>query len=287
MMKYIFKLDKDTNNLNAAFRELGLSNAAFKKYFYQDLIKVDGKLPHAKKKISKNSIIEIDIIDEEMSPVGEGAKSPKLLYEDDYIIAINKPTRLLTHESKNFSGHTLRDDIAFYFKNMDIRHPVRFINRLDMDTSGVIIIAKSDIAQGYYAKANKLAIKEYIAVCKGNLYKKTKVDRAIGRDELGIKRKLDEDGLSAKTIFTPIYNKGDHSIIKAQILTGRTHQIRLHLMSLGIEIIGDNLYGTPSDLIDRQALHSLRYRAHSLDGKKLDIYAPLEEDILNLIRGIF
>ena len=162
-----------------------------------------------------------------------------------------------------------------------------------MDTSGIIMIAKHDIAQGYYQKlheAGKIK-KEYIMIAKSDapLEKKTTVTTRIGRDEIGIKRKAvgeNEEGLDAKTIFTPLYFKNGYEILKAEIKTGRTHQIRVHLGTMEKVLLGDELYGGDKTLISRQALHSYRLRTFDLNGKKIDIFSEMPEDMKTVIRKI-
>lgn len=288
-----FTTKTDAYNLNHALMELSISHRNYRKYFYSDKIFVNGKIIHGKDKVPAGSVITFHIDDEFTNSEQEynpDAPTAEVLYEDELILALNKPAGILTHETRNFDGITFRDYVKNLFFDKNIMQQVRFINRLDMDTSGIILVAKNDVAQGLYSKIHRdTTVKEYIAVCKGNLRKKTTVKLPIGRhEEIGIKRIIAEEGegLEAHSIFTPLINKGDYSIIKCQIKTGRTHQIRVHLLSLGIQILGDHLYGVGYDDMYRQALHSFRMRTTVAD-KKIDVFAPMPEDMKNLVAKIF
>lgn len=280
---------EDADRLNNALKRLHISHKTFKKYYYKDLIRVDGKWVKHIDPVKKGSVISFRIPGF-ITPIGLKANSPKVLYEDDMIFLIEKPAGVLTHESRNHFGVNLKDMVSNLFNEREIFEPVRFINRLDMDTSGIIMIAKNDISQGFYQKLHNenLIKKEYICIAssKEPLLKKTIVNVKIGRDEIGIKRKAvynDEEGLDAKTIFTPIYFKNGIEILKAEIKTGRTHQIRVHLGTLGKVLLGDELYGGDKNLIKRQALHSFRLRTKDKDGNSIDVFSELPEDMKRII----
>lgn len=283
---------EDAKKLNDALKRLYISHRTFKRYYYRDLIRVDGKWVKHIDPVKKGSKISFRIPGS-YTPIGLPAEAPEVLYEDDMIFLLNKPAGILTHESRNHFGVNLKDMVSTLFNESEIFEPVRFINRLDMDTSGIIMIAKHDIAQGYYQKlheAGKIK-KEYIMIAKAEspLTKKTTVTTRIGRDEIGIKRKAvgeNEEGLDAKTIFTPLYFKNGYEILKAEIKTGRTHQIRVHLGTMGKVLLGDELYGGDKTLISRQALHSYRLRTFDLNGKKIDIFSEMPEDMKTVIRKI-
>lgn len=283
---------EDAKKLNDALKRLYISHRTFKRYYYRDLIRVDGKWVKHIDPVKKRSKISFRIPGS-YTPIGLPAEAPEVLYEDDMIFLLNKPAGILTHESRNHFGVNLKDMVSTLFNEREIFEPVRFINRLDMDTSGIIMIAKHDIAQGYYQKlheAGKIK-KEYIMIAKSDapLTKKTTVTTRIGRDEIGIKRKAvgeNEEGLDAKTIFTPLYFKNGYEILKAEIKTGRTHQIRVHLGTMEKVLLGDELYGGDKTLISRQALHSYRLRTFDLNGKKIDIFSEMPEDMKTVIRKI-
>lgn len=283
---------EDAKKLNDALKRLYISHRTFKRYYYRDLIRVDGKWVKHIDPVKNGSKISFRIPGS-YTPIGLPAEAPEVLYEDDMIFLLNKPAGILTHESRNHFGVNLKDMVSTLFNEREIFEPVRFINRLDMDTSGIIMIAKHDIAQGYYQKlheAGKIK-KEYIMIAKSDapLTKKTTVTTRIGRDEIGIKRKAvgeNEEGLDAKTIFTPLYFKNGYEILKAEIKTGRTHQIRVHLGTMEKVLLGDELYGGDKTLISRQALHSYRLRTFDLNGKKIDIFSEMPEDMKTVIRKI-
>lgn len=293
MAEHILELitERDENNLSSALKTLGISSRSFRKYYFSGRLKVNGKEVRHRAKVEKGSRLTF-VLEEEETPPYQKTEAAPVLYEDEWILAVEKPAKLLTHESKAFDGITFRDQVATTFAKRQIKGPVRFINRLDMDSSGILLVAKHDLAQGYYQKQLEKGqlLREYIAIAKGHLEEALTVNVPIGRDpEVGIKRKAgdEQNGLPAKTKFWPMYCKGEYSIVKARIITGRTHQIRVHLGTLGMSLVGDGLYGDPSPYIDRQALHSFRTRGKTPEGKVLDIVSPLPKDMNRLLETIF
>lgn len=287
--KLVFAVRRDAPTLERAWHDLGFSTRTYKTYAFSEAIRIDGCIPHRSHPVREGARIEVTLRDEHM-PEGHEAPEAAVLYEDRHVMAVVKPAGLLTHESKHFDGVTFRDYVRASFLARGVDRPVRWINRLDRDTSGILLVAKHDIAQAFYQALLPKGLKrEYIALISGHLAQKTAVDVPIGRDiDCGIKRTLDpERGQSAKTIFTPLYAEGAHSVIRAEILTGRTHQIRLHLNHLGCSVVGDGLYGTSDPSLRGQALHAYRIRTRTLEGAPMDLFAPLPEDMFACIQKVF
>ncbi len=245
--------------------------------------------------LNEGDILELQIEDREdeeneyVIPCGE---LPPILYEDDSLIILNKPSGMPTHTSIDHRTDSLANAVCAHFKNLGQSFVFRAVNRLDGDTTGIVMIAKNR----YYAcllsraLANGEFKKEYIAVLDGETEKSGRVCGYVKREaDSIIKRTFSaEETLGAEyseTYFITLDSKNGKSIVLARPITGRTHQLRLHFSSLGAPICGDFLYGTESNDIPRQALHaySLTFPSPSL-GKTVKVFAPIPDDIKLLMQ---
>lgn len=183
-----------------------------------------------------------------------------IAYEDNELLIVNKEPFLITHPTLKKVDITLANGIVYYFKNKNINMVPRFYNRLDMNTSGLIIIAKSGFAQGFLQNRGEVK-KYYVTVVKGIINEdEFTIEKSIGISDDGIKREINENGQYAKTTFKALNRncEKDVTILEAQLFTGRTHQIRVHLSSIGHPILGDTLYGGEDLRVNRQLLHSYK-----------------------------
>jgi len=202
-----------------------------------------------------------------------------IIYEDDDLIIINKQPGIIVHPTKGHPEHTIANGVMKYMADSGQSFKVRFANRIDMDTSGIIIIAKNANAQNDISSQMRRnsVVKKYIALVEGDVKPNdadgvTKVsddhffiDVPIGRpDSVSIQRcymPVEDGGKDAKSEVKVLerYNSekyGPHTLVEVTLHTGRTHQIRVHLTHIGHPIAGDALYGGKPDLINRQALHA-------------------------------
>jgi len=185
-----------------------------------------------------------------------------IVYEDDELLLVNKESNLLTHPTKKKVKYTLANGIVYYFKKIGINSVPRFYNRLDMDTSGIIVVAKTGFAQAYLQNKGNVE-KYYKAIVKGKVdTDEIIIDKKIGISDDGIKREISNDGQEAKTRLRNLkyYPEKDVSLVELKLYTGRTHQIRVHLSSIGHPIIGDTLYGVGLIQVKRQFLHSYKIK---------------------------
>ncbi len=180
----------------------------------------------------------------------------KIIYEDRDTLVISKDPNITVNSKGQIS---LANNIANYFKSNNINSKVRFVNRLDMDTSGLILVAKNKYAHAFYQKQieNNEMIKKYIAIVDPNANLDMLYEEKFAYDEKSKSYVVSEDGKTAKTIFKSLKLLEDRTIMECQILTGKTHQIRASLSSLGYPIFGDKLYGSDKNL-DRFLLHSYK-----------------------------
>ena len=207
-----------------------------------------------------------------------------ILYEDDYIIAVNKPAGIVVHPSSYHPNRTLANGIKFYLNN---KKKIRAINRLDRDTSGIVLFAKNEYIQELMIQ-QKVIRKEYLAIVTGVMKNKTgKIDLPIARKEGSImEREVSLNGQKAITCYDVISESSDKSLslVHVELATGRTHQIRVHFAYFGNYILGDSLYGTETKIINRQSLHAWRISfAHPITKENVTIEAPLFDDMKNII----
>ena len=209
-----------------------------------------------------------------------------ILYMDDDLLVYNKPPGMPVHQSGGHIFGTLDGVYAALCARDGKPASMRAINRLDKDTSGTVVIARNQIAAGILWKA---VDKRYIAVVEGI------PDPPAGTINLPIlqevpmelRRIVDPDGQESITHYQVLATGSGHSLVEFRLETGRTHQIRVHMAYRGYPLVGDALYGTPSPLIGRQALHCRRVLLnHPITRQPLVVDAPLPEDMAALLSAL-
>lgn len=215
-----------------------------------------------------------------------------ILYEDDSFLIINKPGNMVVHPTCLHQNRTLANFVKYYFESKDEHIKLHFVNRLDRETSGVIVMAKNEYAQDILTKQMQSGIfsKEYIAIVNGVVKEEFgTVDLPIKRDTSSIMlRMVSSDGDRAVTHFKVIKRMENMTVLKLRLETGRTHQIRVHCKAIGHSILGDGLYSDiETDLINRQALHSYRTSfVHPISRERIEVTANLPDDMKNIIGKI-
>ena len=215
-----------------------------------------------------------------------------ILYEDEYLLIIDKPAGIPVHPSIIHFEDSLSNGVKYYFDTINLHKKIRPVNRLDRNTSGIVIFAKNEYIHDMLSKQmqNKQFKKEYIAICEGIFDKKQDtINAPIARkaDSI-IERCVSPNGDVAITHYSVLKefckNNETFSEVLVNLETGRTHQIRVHMAYIWHPIVGDSLYGNESDLITRQALHAYKVEfIHPITSKKLEIQSELPADIQNLI----
>ncbi len=236
----------------------------------------------------------VEVIMEEETNQFEAEDIPiEIVYEDVDLLIINKAPGIVVHPTKGHPTGTMANAIVHYMKSKGENFKIRFVNRLDRDTSGLVIVAKNPFAQQELSKQmqKNLVQKRYLAIVKGVMEEEQgTVNVPIGRlDPQDIKRQVYEDGQVAITHYQVIKRlKRSATFIRIQLETGRTHQIRVHMSHIEHPLIGDELYGViDMDLIKRQALHAEKLIFyHPRTKKQLEICAPIPEDIQELLEKL-
>lgn len=218
------------------------------------------------------------------------------VFEDNDILIINKQPGLIVHPTKGYPSGTVANALMHYMQQTDQSFKIRFVNRLDMDTSGLLAIAKNAYCQNDYTnqmKANTVE-KRYISIVCGILESDSgTIDLPIGRpDPDNVARGVMEGGAPSVTHYKVIerFYDQNYTLVELLLETGRTHQIRVHMSHIGHPVLGDWLYGgVNEELISRQALHAARLTfTHPVTKKRMVLEAPLPEDIqkvLNILRS--
>lgn len=213
-----------------------------------------------------------------------------ILYEDESLLILNKPAGIPVHPSMEHYSDSLSNGVKYYFNQISLKRKIRPVNRLDRNTSGIVIFAKNQYIQECLIKQMKTdnLKKEYLALANGNLSKKEQIISApISRKENSIiERCVNANGSEAITIVELLKNFDNYSLIKCILKTGRTHQIRVHMQFINHPILGDTLYGIPSNLINRQALHAYKVSfTQPITKENISIIAELPEDMKKLINN--
>jgi 23S rRNA pseudouridine1911/1915/1917 synthase len=218
-----------------------------------------------------------------------------ILFEDDYLIAVNKPVNMVIHPAPGHSKNTFVNALLFHCRNLPSIDPIRpgIVHRLDKDTSGILIAAKTTQAHANLVEqfSNRRVQKNYLAICVGTP-KEGLIDAPIKRHPIRRKEMTVcfEQGKEAKSICKVLKKDPHLSLVDIQLLTGRTHQIRVHLKHIGAPILGDSVYGSLSAnkrfKANRQLLHAYQLKfIHPLKNCPLDLNAPIPQDLLQMINN--
>lgn len=277
---------------------LGYSSNMIKKLkFSQNGILVDGRFATVRHTMVLGETVSLAVEDsaEDVSPYTVPTDLPiELLYEDEHMTAVNKPPAMPSHPSFGHRNDTVANALAYRYR--DRSYVFRPINRLDRDTSGCMLTANTKAAayRLYRSMTDGEIHKSYIAVTDAVPRESSGMIRSYLRraeDSIILRESTDADdprGKLAVTHYRVLTHNGTNAVLLLMPVTGRTHQLRVQLASLGCPITGDSLYGSPSPLIARQALHSvLTVLPHPVSRKKLALCAPLQDDMSQLIRTLF
>lgn len=267
--------------------------------FDQNAISINSSI--VKKRIQPKSGDRVTIYFQEPPQINLESQPIKLniLYEDEHLLAINKPAGLVVHPAPGSIDHTVVNGLLFHLKDTIIKlpnqHSVRpgIIHRLDKDTSGVLLLAKTDLS--YLGMIQQFAARSiekiYLAICLGNPNVQS-IESPIGRHPKNRQRMaICEKGKFAQTACTTLLSNNYFSYVRLSPSTGRTHQIRVHLQSIHCPILGDKVYGNAKintlHKVERHLLHahSLEF-VHPFTQESLKITAPIPEDISTWIKNL-
>lgn len=266
---------------------LNFSRRLSKRLELNDKIFLNGSVVRLNKRISHGDVLTIEF-DEEEDEYNAVNIPIDIVYEDSDLLVVNKPPYIVVHPTKSHQDNTIANGVAYYFKEQGIQRKVRLVNRLDMNTSGIVIIAKNPYAHNELSnqmKSNEVD-KYYYAIAEGIIEEdEGTINQPIARlNPEDILRVVHPSGKECITHFKVEKRMNNMTLVKLKLETGRTHQIRVHLKHMGHPILGDTLYGNESNIIKRQALHcyEMKFR-QPLTGEEITINCPLPEDMLEAI----
>lgn len=270
------------------FDRLKFSRAAITSLKTREMgITVNGEHKTVRHRLAEGDVLRLLVEDTTPSPrIRESRGDIDVIFEDEHILAVNKPAGMAVHPSKKLQDDTLAGRILYH------RYPMVFraAGRLDKNTSGVVLCAKNQVISAKFfhmIKDHKIK-KEYLVLTESALTppEEGEIDLCIRRDEISYIKRVcfepdgtEKDSETALTTFTLLASRPPYHLFLASPVTGRTHQLRAHFSAIGFPLAGDTLYGKESSVIDRQALHALRLSFnHPATGEPLSVTAPLHED---------
>ncbi len=249
-------------------------------------ILLNGVWEYVNCRIKENDELRIHIREEESSEKILPIDLPfPVLYEDEDIVVVNKPADMPIHPSLNNYENTLGNAAAYYFMQQGKTFIFRCINRLDRDTTGLTILAKHMVSCSILQSdmMERKISREYLAIVEGEFENaEGTIDAPIGRKEGStIARMIDfENGERAVTHYRVLEQKENIALLVLKLETGRTHQIRVHMASIGHPLIGDFLYNPGNKGMTRQALHAWKLSfTHPITKMKLELEAPIPDDM--------
>ncbi len=265
-----------------------LSHSLLTKLKQQNKIQVNGQITLTDYRLQPGDQVTVDIALEEYNPIAPEAIPLDIVYEDPDLLVINKPAGLAVHPVKRIPGGTLANAVTHYWVQQGKSILFRPINRLDKDTSGLMLIGKSQYAhQAVFRQQQQgLIHRQYQALVEGRVSGESGIiDLPIAHPDPRLcTRAVDPAGRPAVTCYQVIKRFPSCTLLALTLETGRTHQIRVHLRQIGHPIYSDSLYGQPSPLIPRQALHAAQLTLQQpRTGIRLQFKTPLPEDMGRLL----
>lgn len=276
--------------------DIDLTRSAVAKLIESAKVIVNGKAVSKSYKIQADDVVDVEIPDPVESNVLPEDIPLDIVYEDRYLLVVNKPQGMVVHPAAgNYTG-TLVNALLFRYKDelSGINGFIRpgIVHRIDKNTSGLLIVAKTDkahIGLAEQIKAHSFT-REYEAICVGRFKEKSgTVDAPIGRDKRDRKRMCvtQANSKNAITHYEVIEEFPNHSYVKFRLETGRTHQIRVHCAYLGHPILGDDVYGKPYQGCKGQCLHARKIGfVHPISGEYLEFTSELPEYFTKLLEKL-
>ena len=259
-----------------------MSRSRAQQWIESGAVAIDGaRAPRPSIRIREGAAVEIALPDT-AEPRAQPRPAPgplHILCEDEHLIAINKPAGIVVHPSYKNTAGTLLNTVLWHLRDRPGVRP-GLVSRLDKQTSGVLLVALSPAVHATLQRSD--IRKEYLAIVRGTPRPpRGTIDLPLARQADDRRRvAITEGGAPSVTRYEVLVARDDISLVRCELVTGRTHQIRVHLAAKGWPILGDVVYGEHDRRIDRQALHAWRATfAHPVTGTPLEVVAPLPPDM--------
>lgn len=286
MKKFVVEPEFHNMKISQYLREKGYSGRGIRNVE----VYLNGKRTKTTKQVKKNARL---LVKEKEKEVGIRSiqMDLKIMYEDKNLLIIDKDPYLVVHPTTKKTDLTLANGVVHYLQEQTGKiQPPRFFNRLDMNTSGLIVVAKNAYTQAFLQSDKEKVSKFYQAIVKGIVKEdEMMIEIPIGKegDELRRKEMSPENGgQTAKTYMKVLerFPNEDLTLIELKLFTGRTHQIRAHMSLVGYPILGDELYGGDDIRAKRQLLHAFKLIFTDVEnGEKIQVEAPLPEDFKEIL----
>ena len=266
MDKWTYTIGQEKGRIDKILPQIfdTLSRSQAQQWMKEERVTVNGQVIKANYKVKSGDEIEILPKEPEVLEVEAENIPLDIIYEDEAVVVVNKPQGMVVHPSPGHPNHTLVNALMYHIDQLSsINDVIRpgIVHRIDKDTSGLLMVAKTDQAHEFLAKqlAEKTSTRRYLAIVHGDInHEKGTIDAPIGRDKKDRKKQaVTADGKHAVTHFKVLERFGTYTLIECQLETGRTHQIRVHMNYIGHPVAGDPLYAPRKTLKGQgQFLHA-------------------------------
>lgn len=293
ILKYIVKENKYQSINQILKQKFKISARLQHKLITSKQIFLNGNQADSRIAPQINDVITVNLdFNEESENIIPTQMALNIVYEDEALLILDKPAGIAVHPSILHYTDSLANGVKYYFDTIGLKRKIRPVNRLDLNTSGLIVFAKNEYVQEcliQQMQTNEFK-KEYLAIVHG-IFEKAQgtITLPIARKENSIiERCISENGQEAITHYEVLKTSNDLSLVHCILQTGRTHQIRVHMSAIGHSLVGDTLYGSDfSDSITRQALHSYKISfIHPISHQIVSFTSELPDDIKSSIEAI-
>ena len=289
ILEYIIENNKYQNINKILKQEFHISSRLLHKLIAHKHIFLNNVITDTRNIVTSGDIVTVNLdFEEESENIISTQIDLNIIYEDDALLVLNKPAGIAVHPSILHYTDSLSNGVKFYFESIGLKRKIRPVNRLDLNTSGLIVFAKNEYIQECLIQQMKENIfkKEYVAIVNGRFEKiRGTINLPIARKENSIiERCISPTGQEAITDYEVIQEFDKFSVVECSLKTGRTHQIRVHMAAIGHPLLGDTLYGSTSNLINRQALHSYKVSfIHPINHEQITLCCDLPCDMKNIL----
>jgi len=308
LIQQSFQIEKQQagNRLDNALHRLlpEYSRTRIQYWIQQGFVSVNDELCKPRQKVLDGDLVELDVPEETRISDRPQAVDFEILYQDKDIIVVNKPADLVVHPAAGHQDGTLVNGLLAHESRLEQLPRAGIVHRLDKDTTGIMVVARNLTAHSWLVEQlqQRLVKREYVAITRGVVTAGRSIEACIGRHPQNRKKmSVQEGGKPAITHFQVARKFNHYSLIKLQLETGRTHQIRVHMAYINYPLLGDRVYGgrerIPAGIHEalrpviqnfgRQALHAERLSfEHPRSHKPVSFDAPLPEDFENLLESL-
>ncbi len=287
--KYTLQAEDEGKKLEEIlYRRFHFSRKVIQKIKIGENAWLDGVFVFLNTRGKPGQTLTVNIMGEESATINGEELPLSILYEDDLFLAVNKPPGQTVHPNSRYQSGTLANAVIGYWHSKNESRPFRPISRLDRNTSGIVLIAKTRFAHQQLAwQSSKTHVdKIYLGIVQGHYpLENGEFNGSIAlKPDSKIVREINANGLPSLTRYQVLHHFSNYTLMEFTLITGRTHQIRVHCQGSGHPLLGDDLYGGDSTYIQRQALHCYTYSFnHPLNKGIVQIQAPLPADMSALI----